>query len=98
VGPLGFLTGVVLGSAASIAAVLVMVGVIFLVVSSDHPALLEEYLPLVRAAGFFAVLAAVSGAAFYGLQKRTAWRWVAQGAMWAVLAAIAWAYWPEPVA
>jgi hypothetical protein len=98
VGPLGFLTGIVLGSAVSIAAVLVMVGVIFLVVSSDHPALLEEYRPLFKAAALFAVLAAVSGAAFYGLQKRAAWRWAAQGAMWACLALIAWAYWPEPVA
>ena len=97
-GPLGFLTGVVLGSAASIATVLVMVAVIFLVVSSDHPALLEEYRPLVRAAAWFALLAAVSGAAFYGLQKRTAWRWAAQAAMWAGLALIAWVYWPEPVA
>lgn len=96
-GPLGFLTGIVLGSAVSIAGVLAMVGVIFLVASSDHPALLEEYQPLVRAAAYFAVLAVVSGAAFYGLQKRTAWRWAAQTAMWTVLALIGWAYWPEPV-
>jgi hypothetical protein len=98
VGPLGFLTGVVLGSAASIAAVLVMVGVIFLVVSSDHPALLEEYRPLAGASAWFALLAAVSGSAFYGLQKRAAWRWAAQAAMWAVLLLIGWTYWPAPVA
>lgn len=97
-GPLGFLTGIVLGSAASIASVLVMVAVIFAVVSSDHPALVEEYRPLLEAALLFAVLAAVSGAAFYGLQRRAHWRWLAQGAMWAVLALIAWAYWPAPVA
>ena len=97
-GPLGFLTGVVLGSAASIAAVLAMVGIIFLAVSSDHPALIEEYRPLFKAAVLFGLLAAVSGAAFYGLQKRTAWRWLAQAAMWASLASIGWAYWPESVA
>jgi len=94
-GPLGFLTGVVLGSATSIAVVLIMILVIFLAVSSDHPSLIEEYAPLVRAALLFAVLAGMSGAAFYGLQRRAAWRHAAQLAMWATLAAIAYAYWPE---
>jgi len=93
-GPLGFLTGVVLGSAASIAGVLAMVLVIFLVVSADHPALLEEYRPLVRAVIQFGLLAVVAAAAFLGLQKRLAWRWLAQASMWAVLAVIAWSYWP----
>jgi uncharacterized membrane protein len=97
-GPLGFLTGVVLGSAASISGVLAMVLIVFLVVSSDHPALLEEYAPLVRAVVLFGVLAAVAGAAFIGLQKKRRWRWLAQGAMWATLAAIAWSYWPAEVA
>jgi hypothetical protein len=97
-GPLGFLTGVILGSAVSIAVVLVMILVIFLVVASDHPSLIEEYAPLVRAALLFAGLAAVSGVAFYGLQRHTAWRGFAQFAMWAGLAAIAYAYWPEATA
>ena len=94
-GPLGFLTGVVLGSAVSIAVVLVMVLVMFLAVSSDHPALLEEYRPLVRAVILFGLLAVVAGAAFVGLQRRRSWRWAAQGLMWAALAAIAWSYWPS---
>jgi len=95
---LGFLTGVVLGSAVSISGVLAMVLVMFLVVSSDHPALVQEYAPLVRAVVLFALLAAVAGAAFVGLQKRRRWRWAAQGAMWVTLAAIAWSYWPAEVA
>jgi hypothetical protein len=94
---LGFLTGVVLGSAVSISGVLTMVLVMFLVVSSDHPSLVQEYAPLVRAIVLFAVLAAVAGVAFVGLQKRRPWRWVAQGVMWASLAAIAWSYWPTDV-
>lgn len=94
-GPLGFLTGVVLGSAASISAVLAMVLVMFLLVSSDHPSLVQEYRPLVRAVILFAVLAAVAGSAFFGLQKQRRWRWLAQGAMWATLAVIAWSYWPS---
>jgi hypothetical protein len=69
----------------------------FLVVSSDHPSLVQEYAPLVRAIVLFAVLAAVAGVAFVGLQKRRPWRWVAQGALWASLAAIAWSYWPTDV-
>jgi hypothetical protein len=93
-GPLGFLTGVVLGSAASISGVLAMVLIVFLAVSSDHPALVEEYAPLLRAIVLFGILAAVSGAAFVGLQKNRPWRWAAQGAMWAALAAITWSYWP----
>ena len=97
-GPLGFLTGVVLGSAASISAVLAMVLVMFLLVSSDHPALVQEYRPLVHAVILFGLLAVVAGLAFFGLQKRRRWRWLAQGAMWASLAAIAWSYWPSDAA
>ncbi len=63
-GPLGFLTGVVLGSAVSIAGVLAMVLIVFLAVSSDHPALLEEYAPLLRGIVLFGILAAVGGVAF----------------------------------
>ncbi len=94
-GPLGFLTGVVLGSAVSISAVLAMVLVMFLVVSSDHPSLIQEYRPLVRAIVLFGVLAVLAAAAFVGLQRRRRWRWLAQGVMWAALVAIAWSYWPS---
>ena len=97
-GPLGFLTGVVLGSAVSISAVLAMVLVVFLVASGDHPALLEEYAPLIKAIGLFGLLAGLAGAAFYALQRQHPWRWVAQAVMWAALAGVAWSYWPDPVA
>ena len=49
---------------------------------------------LLPTAGLFGVLAAVSGAAFAGLQRERPWRWFAQAAMWLLLAAIAWYYWP----
>lgn len=97
-GPMGFVTGVVLGSAVSISGVLTMVLVMFLVVSSDHPSLIQEYAPLVRAIVLFGVLAVVAGAAFVGLQRQHRWRWAAQGAMWATLLAIAWSYWPADAA
>lgn len=94
-GPLGFITGVVFGSAVSIAAVLGMVIVIFMLSASDHPALVQEYAPLWRAVVLFGVLSVVAGASFYSLQRRLAWRWAAQATMWLALAAVAWVYWPK---
>jgi hypothetical protein len=92
--PLGFLTGVVLGSAASIALVLLMVAVVFAFSVAGQSAVGAEYPELLVAAGLFAVLAAAAGAAFVGLQQERPWRWLAQAAMWIVLAAVAWYYWP----
>ncbi len=94
-GPPGFLTRVVLGSAASIAGVLAMVMVILLAVSGDHPPVLEEYGSLVRAVLLFGALAAAAGIAFTGLQKKRRWRWMAQGWMWLMLVAMGWFYWPR---
>lgn len=96
--PLGFLTGVVLGSAASIALVLLMVVLVFAFVAGRQPAVGGEYPGLLASAGLFAVLAAVAAAAFVGLQRGRPWRWAAQAAMWLVLGAIAWYYWPEGAA
>ena len=93
-GPLGFLTGVVLGSAASIALVLAMVVVIFALFSGSRVALGAEYPTLLATAGLFAVLAAIAGAAFAGLQRQRPWRWHAQAAMWLALAMLCWYYWP----
>ncbi len=92
--PLGFLTGVVLGSSASIALVLVMVVVIFAFSAGGQPAIGREYPGLLASAGLFGVLAAAACAAFVGLQRERRWRWAAQAGMWLVLAAIAWYYWP----
>ena len=93
-GPLGFLTGVVLGSAASIALVLAMVVVIF-TLSPGSAAIGAEYPRLLMTAGLFAVQAALAGAAFAGLQRQATWRWYAQGAMWLALALLGWYYWPQ---
>ena len=94
-GPLGFLTGVVLGSAASIALVLAMVVVIFVLSPGSGATLGTEYPRLLATAGLFAVLAAVAGAAFAALQRQKPWRWYAQAAMWLVLALLCWYYWPQ---
>jgi hypothetical protein len=92
--PLGFLTGVVLGSAAAIALVLLMVVVTFALSARSQPAVGAEYPGLLASAALFAVLAAAAALAFVGLQRERRWRWIAQAAMWLVLAGIAWYYWP----
>ncbi len=95
-GPLGFLTGIVLGSATSIALVLVMVVVIFALTAGTQAAVGREYPELLATAGIFALLGAIAGAAFVGLQRERPWRWLAQAAMWLALGGIAWYYWPGP--
>lgn len=92
--PLGFLTGVVLGSAASIALVLLMVVVVFALSAGGNPAVGVEFRGLLVSAGLFGVLAASAAAAFAGLQRGRPWRWAAQALMWLLLAAVAWFYWP----
>jgi hypothetical protein len=92
--PLGFLTGVVLGSAASIALVLLMVVLTLALAASRQPAAGHEYPGLLASAALFGMLAAVAGAAFVGLQRERPWRWFAQAAMWLWLAGITWYYWP----
>ena len=92
--PLGFLTGIVLGSAASISLVLLMVVAVFAFSAGGAPAVAGEYPSLLASAGLFGVLAAAAAAAFVGLQRERPWRFAAQVAMWLLLAAIAWYYWP----
>src|SRR5688572_2159037 len=92
--PLGFLTGVVLGSAASIALVLLMIAVVFAFSVREQPSIRSEYPDLLASAGLFGALAATAAAAFVGLQRGRPWRWLAQSAMWLLLLAIAWYYWP----
>ncbi len=92
--PLGFLTGVILGSAASIALVLLMVVVVFAFAADGTSAIGDEYPGLLASAGLFGVLAGAAAAAFAGLQRERPWRWAAQALMWLLLAAIAGYYWP----
>jgi hypothetical protein len=90
--PLGFLTGVILGSAASIALVLLMVVVVFAFAGTST--VREEYPGLLASAALFGVLAGAAAAAFAGLQRERPWRWAAQALMWLLLAAIAGFFWP----
>jgi hypothetical protein len=96
--PLGFLTGVILGSAASIALVLLMVVVVFAFAADGTSAIGDEYPGLLASAGLFGVLAGAAAAAFAGLQRERPWRWAAQALMWLLLVAIAGYYWPAGAA
>jgi hypothetical protein len=92
--PLGFLTGIVLGSAASIALVLLMVVLTLALAATRQPAASHEYPGLLASAALFGILASLAGAAFVGLQRERRWRWIAQAAMWLWLAGITWYFWP----
>lgn len=96
-GPLGFLTGVVLGSAASISLVLALVVVIFTLTAGGEPVIGREYPGLLAAAGGFGLLAASAALAFIGLQRHRPWRWLAQGAMWLAMLLLGVYYWPSSV-
>lgn len=93
--PLAVLNAIVFGSAAAITFGLLGVVVIFLVLKGGNPQMASEFPELLLGSAVFAVLAAVSGASLLALLKTLKWRWLAQAAMWAVVAGIAVLYWPE---
>jgi hypothetical protein len=93
--PLAVLNAIVFGSAAAITFGLLGVVVIFLVLKGSNPAMGSEFPALLRSSAVFAVLAAVSGASLLSLLKTLKWRWLAQLAMWTVVAGIAALYWPD---
>lgn len=90
---LGFLTGVILGTAVASTFVLAIVLVVLLAASGDPRPLLLEHAGLVRATASFGALAAVAAAALAAQQGRRRWRWIAQGAMWLMLLAMGSSYW-----
>lgn len=92
--PLTIITGIVLGSAASISLGLAVVMLIFLVLGDDYPRLAAEFDPLVGSLGLFLAMTAVSAASFYAQLKRLWWRWPAQALMWADVLFTGWFYWP----
>lgn len=92
--PLTVITGIVLGSCASITVSLVAVLVMFLVLGDEYPRLNAEFSGMSASLGLFLVMTTVSGLSFYSLIIRHKWRVPAQLLMWAGLAATGWYYWP----
>lgn len=93
--PFAVLNAIVFGSATAISFGLVAVLIIYLILQGRHPQLSEELLPLFWSSLQFLSLAGASGASLYATLKRLHWRWIAQIAMWFILAAIIVLYWPQ---
>jgi hypothetical protein len=93
--PFAVLNAILFGSAAAITFGLFAVLIIYLVLQGRHPQLANEFGPLARSGGLFAVLSLASGLSLYSTLKALHWRRIAQGGMWiALIAAIA-LYWPR---
>jgi hypothetical protein len=92
--PLTIVTGILLGSAASIAAGLSVVMLMFFLLSGKHPQLSAEIGPLSISTLIFLAMTAICAASFIGLVKERRWWWAPQAGMWAGLALIVLYYLP----
>lgn len=84
--PLTVITGILLGTTASIAVGLSVVLLLFFILLGDHPQLAVEFAPLSVSTAIFLLMTAICAASFLGLVKQTRWRWIAQAGMWIGLA------------
>ena len=93
--PLVVLLGIVMGSTVSIAAALVLTGVVFLLLPEYGARLAEERNPLITACLLSIALAAIASTSFYGELRTRSWRFAAHGALLLMLALALWTYWPK---
>ena len=93
--PLVVLLGIVMGSTVSIAAALLMTGVVFLLLPEFGQRLAEERNPLLTACLLSIVLATVACSSFYGELRARSWRFAAHGALLVMLGISVWTYWPK---
>jgi hypothetical protein len=94
--PLAVLTGIIMGSAVTIAIGLAMVLVVFLSLASEYANFAREYAPMLLSFGLFLGLSFVSSYAFIATLWERRWKWWAQGGMWFAIVVIAVHYWPTP--
>ncbi|KPK58079.1 MAG: hypothetical protein PVI25_03630 [Gammaproteobacteria bacterium] len=80
--PLTVITGILLGTSASIAAGLAVVMLLFFILADEHPRLATEFGPLLVSTSIFLIMTMLCGASFLGLIREARWRWVAQTGMW----------------
>lgn len=92
--PLAVITGILLGSAASIAAGLAVVMFMFFLLSGDHPQVGAEIRPLVTNTLIFLGMTVICAASFIGLIKERRWWWIPQTGMWAGLGLVVIYYLP----
>ena len=92
--PLAVLLGIVMGSAVSIAAGLILTWVVFLFLSDSAARFAPERLPLARGVAVFTLISAASAASFYGELRVRRWRFASHLAVVALLGLAVWLYWP----
>jgi len=93
--PLAVLLGIVMGSAVALFGGLVLTYLVFLLLPEFREDLSPEFIPLLQAIAWAALLTAASVAGFLGEIRHRAWRHVAQLATMAALVGIGWRYWPS---
>ena len=92
--PLTVITGIILGSCLAITVSLAAVLIVFLILGDDYPRIQHEFDFLVSSVLIFFVMTIISAGSFYTLVINHRLRFVAQGLMWAGLAATTWYYLP----
>lgn len=92
--PLTVITGIVLGSSASIAISLGAVLVMFLVLRDDYPRLNSEFGAMLKSLGVFTAMTAISAMSFYSLLIHHRWRSAAQFLLWSGVLYTGFYYWP----
>ena len=80
--PLTVITGIILGSSASIFLGLAVVVFLFAVVGDGDPRIESQFKPLIQSTLVFMTMTGVSVWSFLGLLKDRWWRWWAQAGLW----------------
>jgi hypothetical protein len=92
--PLTVITGILLGSCASIAISLAMVVIVFLVLGDEYPRLQHEFRPLLISMFIFLGMTVLTAGSFYSLVRMLRWRLWSQLLMWLGLSATIWYFLP----
>jgi hypothetical protein len=93
--PLVVLLGIVMGSTVSIAAALLMTGLVFLLLPGYDDRLADERGPLMVACTLSVLLAGVATTSFYGELRSRRWRFAAHAGLALMLGIALWTYWPK---
>lgn len=92
--PFAVLLGIIMGSAVALSVALGMTGIVFILLPEYSVRLSAEHAPLLKGLAWSWSLAAVGAASFFGELRERRWRFVPQGVLGAMLATLAWIYWP----
>jgi hypothetical protein len=92
--PLAVLLSIVTGSALALAVSLAMTGIVFVLLPEYSARLAPEHLPLIKGLAWSWALVGVSAAGLIGELKSRSWRRTPQLLLLAMLAILAWRYWP----